>query len=407
MTLTDRRPIRSLPRNVWVVSLTSFLTDISSEMLYNLLPIFLFNVLGVRTAFIGLIEGVAEATASLLKAAAGWLSDRVRQRKRLAVIGYALSTLAKPLLYLVTSWMGVLLVRFLDRAGKGMRTAPRDALIADSVQDGDRGLAFGLHRAGDTAGAVLGLLAAFLLLRASPSAGLELTRSSFQIVVVASVIPAILAVLVLALGAREIVGGGAKPETFSLGELGGRYRWFLLVMAVFTLGNSSDAFLILRGQTLGLVVLEILGMMILFNLVYAALSTPAGALSDRFSRRRVLAFGMLLFAVVYLGFARAQEKWHVFLLMGGYGLYYGVSEGVARAFVADMVPATLRGTAYGIYHATLGVMSFAASLIAGILWQGIGQWEGFGPRSPFLFGTVMTVGALLLLLMMPTRDEVV
>jgi len=392
-----------LPRNVWVVTATSFLMDISSEMIMNLLPLFLFNVLGVRTAAIGAIEGVAESTASLLKMFSGWFSDKLGKRKELAVLGYAVSTIVKPFLYLATTWGGVLAVRFGDRVGKGIRTAPRDALVADSVDESQRGIAFGLHRAGDTAGAVVGIGIALLILLATQRGSVELSRGSFQFVVLASMVPAILAVLVLALGAKEtkIEGARARPPRLSLAGFDRRFKYFLLVIVVFTLGNSSDAFLILRAQNAGLTVPGVLGMMLTFNLVYAMVSSPVGALSDRFGRRRFLVIGWLLYAVVYLGFAKATAGWHTWALMGVYGLYYGMTHGVAKAFVADLVPPERRGTAYGIYSAAVGVMALPASLIAGVLWQGVGAWGGFGPGAPFLVGSALALVATILLVAMP------
>jgi len=390
-----------LPRNVWVVTLTSFLTDISSEMLINLLPLFLFSVLGVRTAYIGLIEGVAEAVSSLVKMTSGWLSDRLRVRKPLAVLGYAVSTLAKPFLYVATSWGAVLGVRFADRIGKGLRTAPRDALIADSIPESRRGFAFGLHRAGDTAGAVVGIGLAIAIILVSQSGAAELSRETFQTVVLISIIPAVLAVITLAVGAQEIepgMGIGSEKGSELLEETkddktrGGLmstnrlFRNYILIMALFTLGNSSDAFLILRAKTTGLSVVNILAMMMVFSLIYTIISAPAGALSDKVGRKRILMVGWALYVVVYLGFARASDGWHAWALMALYGVYYGLTEGVARAFVADLVPSHQRGTAYGILHAVIGLVALPASIIAGVLWQGIGAWSGFGPGAPFLFG---------------------
>jgi MFS family permease len=373
--------------------------DISSEMLLNLLPLFLFNVLGVRTAAIGAIEGVAESASSLLKMFSGWLSDKLGRRKSLAVLGYGVSTLVKPFLYFATTWSGVLAVRFGDRVGKGIRTAPRDALVADSVDERQRGIAFGLHRAGDTAGAVVGIGIALAILLATQRGAVELSRASFQMVVLASMVPAVLAVLVLALGAREtrVEGEKASPPKLSLAGFDGRFRFFLFIIVLFTLGNSSDAFLILRAQHAGLTVPGVLGMMLTFNLVYAVVSSPAGALSDRFGRRRFLVGGWLLYAVVYLGFARATAGWHTWALMAVYGVYYGMTHGVAKAFVADLVPPARRGTAYGVYSAAVGITALPASLLAGVLWQGVGGWRGLGPGAPFLAGSVLALVAALLL----------
>ncbi|MCD4690587.1 MFS transporter [bacterium] len=388
-----------LPRNVWIVTVTSFLTDISSEMIVNLLPLFLLNVLGVKTALIGAIEGSAETTASLLKLFSGWFSDRTGTRKWLAVLGYGISTVAKPFLYFAGSWGSVLGVRFADRVGKGIRTAPRDALIADSIDAKRRGIAFGLHRAGDTAGAVIGLGVALAVLLLVQKNSDILTRATFQIIVLISMIPAILAVIVLAVGAREtrIPAEHRSTPSFSLAGFDRRFKLFLVIMVIFTLGNSSDAFLILRAQNAGLSVAGVLGMLITFNLVYAAISSPAGALSDRFGRKRFLIIGWLLYAVVYAGFAAASRGWHTWMLMSVYGVYYGLTYGVAKAYVADLVPAERRGTAYGVYNAAIGITAFPTSLLAGLLWQGAGRWPGLGPSAPFVFGAGLSLVAVVVL----------
>jgi MFS family permease len=394
----QRIRLRDLPRNVWAVTATSCLTDISSEMILNLLPLFLANVLGVRTGVIGLIEGLAESTASLLKVFSGWLSDRLGRRKGLAVTGYAFSTIAKPFLYIVTSWWGVLAVRFADRVGKGIRTAPRDALVADSIDERHRGLAFGLHRAGDTAGALIGLLIALGVVWATQAGGMALTRSTFQTVVLISVIPATLGVLTLALGARDVPAADVRePPRLSLHGFEIGFRRFLAVVGLFTLGNSADAFLILRAQERGLNVLGVLGMLATFNLVYTLVSGPAGSLSDRVGRQSLLIGGWLIYGLIYLGFALAGAAWQVWALYAMYGVYYGASEGTARAFVADLVPSARRGTAYGVYNAAVGLAAFPASLIAGLLWQGAGAWSGFGPSAPFFFGAGLALLAVALL----------
>lgn len=400
--------IRDLPRNVWVVTVTSFLTDISSEMVINLIPLFLANVLGVRTGVIGLIEGVAETSASLLKVFSGWLSDRWGGRKWLTVAGYTLSTLAKPFLYVANTWGWVLGVRFADRVGKGVRTAPRDALVADSIDQRQRGLAFGLHRAGDTAGALLGLVIALLVVWLAQGSGLALTRATFQSVVLISILPAALAVLVLAVGARDVpvVRDAAHPPRLSLRGFEARFRGFLLIVVLFTLGNSSDAFLILRAQERGLSVLGVMGMLVTFNLVYTLVSGPAGALSDRVGRRRLILAGWLAYGLIYLGFALAGTAWQVWLLFTLYGVYYGMAEGASKAMVADLVRPEQRGTAYGVYHAAVGLTAFPASLIAGLLWQGVGGWEGLGPRAPFLFGATMALLAVALLVWWLPRGDI-
>jgi MFS family permease len=405
-TQNPPRKIRLHP-NVWVLSAASFLTDVSSEMLANILPLFLLNVLGVRTTVVGLIDGIAETTASLFKLYSGSLSDQMGKRKPLTVFGYALSTVAKPFLYFATTWAWVLGVRFADRVGKGLRTAPRDALLAGSVSPSQRGLAFGLHRMGDTAGAFTGLGIAALIIWSSQSGSTELTRSTFQQIVLASILPAILAVIILAIWLREApalserTGSAGQADTqTSFGRLGFIHQWsgldrrfrsFLIVVVLFTLGNSSDAFIILRGQERGLSVLQVMGMLLSFNAVYSLLSGPAGSLSDRLGRRRLLLGGWLVYAVVYLGFALARTGNQVWLLFGLYGVYYAMTEGTAKALVADLVPPQQRGAAYGMYHAAVGLAAFPASLGAGLLWQGLGSWGGFGPAAPFYFGAGMAL----------------
>ena len=385
--------MRKLPRNVWVVTATSFLTDVSSEMLVNLIPFFLANVLGVRTAVIGLIDGLAETTASLVKIASGALSDKLGKRKWLTVAGYGLSTLAKPFLFFANAWGWVLGVRFADRVGKGIRTAPRDALIADSVGKDQRGFAFGLHRAGDTAGAFLGLgIAAFIIWQTQSRTAL-LTVDTFKLIVLVSIVPAVLAVVVLALGAVEVTATskGAEKTRMSLKDMDARFKSFLFVMILFTLGNSSDAFILLRGQERGLSMLQVMGMALTFNAVYTFFAGPLGAWSDKIGRRTLILGGWLMYGLVYLGFAFSKTGWQVWILFALYGLYYAATEGVAKALVADLVPEAMRGTAYGLFNAAIGITALPASLIAGLLWQGFGSWLGFGASAPFFFGAAMVL----------------
>ena len=395
--------LSSLPRNVWAVSLTSFLMDVSSEMVINLLPLFLANVLGVRTNVIGLIEGVAESTASILKLFSGWFSDRIGGRKWLAVLGYGLSAFAKPFFYIAGSWGIIAGVRWADRVGKGIRTAPRDALVADSVSKEQRGLAFGFHRAADTAGAMLGLLIALGVVWLAQSSSLQLGVDTFRTIVLISLIPAFLAVISLAVLSKDVpISGRRDMPRFALRGLGRPFLAFLLIVGIFDLGNSSDAFLVLRVQERGISVMGILAMLATFNLVYTLISTPAGSLSDRIGRRRLIIGGWLVYALIYFGFALAQTGWQVWALYVVYGLYYGMAYGTSRAMIADLVPEALRGTAYGTYNAVLGIIDLPASLIAGVLWQGVGGWQGFGAPAPFLFGGALAlIAALLMVFWMP------
>ena len=310
------------------------------------------------------------------------------------LLGYALSTISKPFLYFATTWEWVLGVRFSDRFGKGIRTAPRDALLADSAKSDQRGLSFGLHRAGDTAGAFVGLAIAGLIIWLTQAGAAELERHTFQVIVLASIIPAVLAVLVLALGVKEVAVARKEKKdqpSLSWNALAKRFRVFLIVVVIFTLGNSSDSFIILLGQNRGLTVLQIIGMLMTFNAVYAILAGPLGSLSDRIGRQRLMLAGWTIYGLVYLGFALSHTGVQIWLLYGFYGIYYALTEGVAKALVADIVPQEQRGTAYGYFNAAIGFAALPASLIAGILWQFV------SPAAPFVFGAVLALLAGFLL----------
>jgi MFS family permease len=397
----DERPTAAdtkLPRTVWVLSVTSYLRDVASEMLVHLVPLFLANALATPTGIIGLIEGLAEATASVTKIYSGWLSDRLGRRKGLTALGYGLAALALVPLAVARSWPVVLGARFADRLGKGIRTAPRDALIADAVPAERRGASFGLHRAADSAGALTGLLVAAALVWRAQRGALLLDAATFRSIVAWALVPAGLAALVVVVGIREARRTRAgPPPRLTLAGLDHRFRRFLAVTVLFTLGNSTDAFLVLRAQAAGATVLEVLGMLAGFNLVYALAAGPAGALSDRWDRRRLIAGGWLLYAAVYVGFALAGATWQLWALYAAYGVYYALTEGVGKALVADLVPAERRGTAFGVYHAAIGLTALPASIVAGVLWQGAGGWPGLGPAAPFLLGGLLALAASLLL----------
>lgn len=395
-----------LHRNVWVASAASFLNDVSSEMLLNVLPLFLANVLGVRVWAVGVVEGVAETTAAATRLWSGWLSDRLRARKWLAVTGYAISTLARPFFLVAGSWPVVAAVRWADRVGKGVRTAPRDALLADSVPAERRGAAFGIHRAADTAGAVVGLLVTLAVVDALQGSGGTLQEGTFRALVLWSLVPAALGVVILAAAARDVPPPpeARAPPRFELRALGPGFGAFVAASALFELGNSSDAFLVLRAQERGLDVVGILWMLLGFNVVYSAVSAPAGALADRLPRKGVLLAGWALYAAVYAGFALAATATHTVLLFLAYGLYQGLAAGATKALLVDLVPAELRGTAFGTYHAVVGLLSLPASLLAGLLWEGIGPWGGFGPSAPFALGAALAgAGAVVLLVAVPGR----
>lgn len=394
--VNGRKRILGFSPNVFFLGIVSFLTDVSSEMIFTLVPLFLSNVLGTPVTYVGLVGGLSESTDAVLRIGSGWLSDRIRKYKSLALAGYGLSTLAKPFMYLAAGWGAVLAIRFGDRMGKGLRSSPRDALIAHSAPTGEMGRSFGWHRAMDTSGAVLGLAMAALVIYLVQGGGFELSLKAYRWLVVIGVVPAALAVLVLWRFVREAgnqpAGVSATGIGLRRGLLGGfdtRFRLFLVVMAIFSLGNSSDFFVILRAQNLEVPLVSVILMLVLFNVSYAVVALPAGTLSDRLGRRRLIALGWFIYAFVYLGFAVASATWQVWLLFAIYGVYHGIVEGIARAFVADLVPEGKRGTAYGLYHGVVGLALLPASLIAGWLWDTV------NPAAPFYLGAGLAFLAML------------
>jgi MFS family permease len=398
-------------RNVLLLGVVSLLTDVSSEISVTFLPFFLANVLGLKTAVIGLIEGVAESTASLTRLGSGWLSDRWRARRALVIMGYGLSALSKPFLYFANAWSTVLSVRFADRVGKGVRTSPRDALLAASAAKESRGFSFGFHRGADTAGAFLGLSVVALVIYLSQGWAAPLQELAFRRLVLVAVVPGFLAVLVL-LWVREIGPRRSAAEQSRHQEPGAqvgrgygrRFTLFLVAVGLFSLANSSDAFVLLRTQSLGLSVAAIALVLAGFNLVYSLVSPIAGRLSDRVGRPVMIELGWGLYAVTYLGFALARSAWAVWPLFALYAVYYGLAEGTARALVTDLVPDARRGTAYGLYGTVVGVTALPASLLAGLVWQGVGAWPGWGPSAPFVLGSALA-GAAAMVLVTATRGS--
>ncbi len=372
---------KTLPRNVWVLGFVSLLTDISSEMIHSLLPLFLVSVLGASVLTVGIIEGIAEATASVLKVFSGALSDYLGHRKGLAVFGYGLSTFVKPLFAIATSPTGVLIARFGDRLGKGIRVAPRDALVADATTPQERGAAYGLRQSLDTIGAFTGPLAAFVLMAAS--------GNNFRLVFWLALIPGFFAVALLAVGVREPKKNpSVNPKTNPLNwqalrSLGSGY-WILVAVAlIFNLGNSSEAFLLLRAGQVGIEASLVPLTLVVMNLAYSLSAYPAGILSDRFGRFGLLLGGFMLYALVYLGFAFVQTPWQVWVLFAFYGLHMGMSQGVLLALIADKVPTNLRGTAFGFLNLAVGLALLPASILAGLLWQASGSWATFIAGSSF------------------------
>jgi len=383
-------------RNVFFLGWVSFLTDVSSEMIFNVFPLFLSHVLGVGATFIGVIEGLGDSAATVLKVMSGWASDKLGQRKGLTTFGYVLSTVAKPFLLLATSGAAALVIRFFERAGKGIRTSPRDALVADSTTPETMGRGFGFHRALDTFGAVGGIAIAAAIIYFMQGWEMRLSLPSFEWLVIISIIPAVLAVLVLIFFVHEARASRPERKETGTAAAGGgfdrRFKIFLAIMVLFTLGNSADIFLVLRASDIGLSPLHILLMLIPLTLVYATTSYPFGRLSDRIGRKRVIIAGWGIYVLTYLGFALVSPTWHVIyviLLFAIYGIYYGAAEGVTRAFVADMVPKEKRGTAYGLYHGSIGLSLLLASVTAGVL------WEAVDPAATFFFGAAMAGMAMV------------
>ncbi len=380
-------------RNVFFTGLVSFFMDVSSEMIYPLVPIFLAGVLGVNMSMIGLIEGIAESTASLLKVFSGWLSDRTMQRKNLMLAGYAISTLSRPIMAMAGSWQQVLASRCTDRLGKGVRTSPRDAIIAESTESTHLGRAFSFHRAMDTLGAVVGPAITFALLGFFNND----YRKIFWLSMVPGVIAVILIILFIQEKKRQLKPEAERPK-LTLNHFDWKVKFFIVIAALFALGNSSDAFLILRAQQIGIPTLTIPIVYLVFNLVYSLSALPAGMAADRFGRKRIILLGFVLFAGLYYGFAVAKNISTIWILFGLYGLFMGFTEGVQKAFLATIIPPDFTATAFGVYAAAVGLAMLPASLIAGWLWDHV------SPAATFYFGaataslSAILFGVLMLLI---------
>jgi MFS family permease len=379
-----------LPHNVWVLSWVAFFNDMATEMSYWLLPQFLMGILGAGPMAFGLIEGAAETVSSFGRLLSGWLSDRLRRRKPLVVAGYTVANVVKPWLAVATSWGQVFCVRFADRAAKGFRGAPRDALIADSVSQTHRGAAFGLRQAMDTAGAVFGPLSALAVL--------PLFSGDVRKIFWLATIPGAVCILLVWFGVSEVrPAQTAKQGTLSTDQTN-PIRWnksvvvIMVAVGLFSLGNSSDLFLILRAQNLGVRAALAPGLGLLFNLVYTSLSWPAGKLSDRIPRRTLVVFGYFTYAAVYLGFSLVRGPQWVWFLFAAYGTYYAMTEGVLRAWIADLVPSSSRGSVFGVFNWLVGVAALPASLMAGWLWR------HYSPAAPFFVSALLSLAAALLLL---------
>ncbi|MGC8769761.1 MAG: MFS transporter [Brevinematia bacterium] len=384
-------------KNVLMTGFTSFFTDISSEMIYPLIQAFVSSILKSQAALIGpvlgLIEGIAESTASILKLFSGYISDRIKKRKILAIIGYSLSAVSK-ILFFIPYWFTVFTARIIDRIGKGIRTAPRDALISDSVSKDKMGKAFGFQRGMDFAGAFLGTLVSFLLIK-FVFKDLDSVRepAKFYPIFAIALIPALIGVIFLFFTKDVKVEKKAKLPTFNLKKYNKSLRVFFLAQFIFTLGNSSNQFLLLRSTNLGHSLSTITIMYLLFNLTTTIFSTPLGALSDKIGRKGLLILGYFMYAVVYTGFGivKPNSNWVLWILWIVYGLYYAMTEGLEKAFVSDLAPENSKATAIGFYHMIVGVTLLPASLIAGFLYS-------LNPVSPFLLGGILALINCIILL---------
>jgi MFS family permease len=364
-------------RNVFFAGVVSFFMDVSSEMIYPLIPLFLSNILGINKSVIGLIEGIAESTASLLKVFSGWFSDRIGNRKWLMAAGYGISTLSRPIVALATGWHHVMVSRFMDRFGKGVRTAPRDAIIAESTEKTHLGRAFGFHRSMDTLGAVVGPALAFLLL--------GIFSNNYRSVFWLSMIPGLIAVLLIIFFITEkkkvYIAHSERPK-LTIKHFDWKFKFFVLIATLFAIGNSSDVFLILRAQQIGIPIVMIPIVYLLFNLVYSLSAIPAGIAADRFGRKRVILVGFVLFAILYYGFAAAKDTTAIWVLFAFYGLFMGLTEGIQKAFLATIIPPDFKATAFGVYNTAVGFAMFPASLIGGWLWDNI------SPSATFYYGSI-------------------
>jgi MFS family permease len=393
------RRYKRLPRNVFAISLVSLLNDISSEIIYPLLPAFLLLTLNASAGVVGIIEGTAESISSLLKLFAGYFSDKRGKRKGFVVWGYALSSFVRPLLAFAGSWYQVFALRLIDRVGKGIRSAPRDAMIADAVTVKERGLAFGLHRAMDHTGATLGPLFGYLLVLWFAGDQVALTPGDFSSIFLLASVPALAAVIVVSFFVRESYKTAPRPEKdagpslpvkLSLRGFDGNFKGFLVIIAIFTLSNSSDAFLLLRAQSVGISVKELPLLWAVLHVSKVVSSLYGGHLSDILGRRRLIVSGWILYAAVYAGFAFVSNAISVWILFVVYGVYFGLVEGAEKALVADLVKPAQRGTAYGLYNLAFGITVLPASLLMGFLWD----WRG--PQTAFLVSAVLGATAAVL-----------
>lgn len=379
---------KKIPKNVFILGVVSLFNDIASEMIYPVVPIFLTTVLQAPVSIVGVIEGIAEGTASIMKFIFGYLSDRAQKRKIFVVVGYSMAALSKILIGLASSWVFVLFARFIDRTGKGLRTSARDSLLLQSANAGNKGFIFGFHRSLDSMGAVIGPIIALILL--------QIVHGDLRLVFLLAFIPALLSVILLVLAVSEKtknpITKKALPFNFSLKNLNPNFTFFFIVSIIFALGNSSDAFLILRSQNLGLTTTLVVFAYVLYNISQTVFATPAGKIADKIGARTVFAAGLIIFSVVYFFFGIIKSPTLIWILFPIYGLYIAFTDGVSKAYIAEFIQKKESGSYFGLYQMGIALASVTASVIGGLLWTVI------SPSATFFFGSFMAGLAFIILI---------
>ncbi|HBH12687.1 MAG: Major facilitator superfamily MFS_1 transporter [Clostridiales bacterium 38_11] len=387
--------------NVVFLGLVSFFADISAEMVYPIIPLYLTSVFGATPALIGIIEGIAESIASLLKVFSGYITDKYNNKKPIAFLGYATGLIYKIALIVASSWGGILGARIIDRIGKGIRTAPRDVMVSESVDRNRMGTAFGIHKALDMAGSAIGILIAYLLLSSENGA------FDYKNLFLISIIPALLSLAIIPFIKEKKENRTIKerePFWKNVKKLDAQLKLYLLVAFLFTLGNSSNAFLLLRAKSVGFNDTSVILLYFIYNITASLLAIPLGKRSDQVGRKRLLVAGYLVFAIVYIGFAFAYNKTFMIALFVLYGVYTAMIAGVERAFIAEISPQELKGTMLGLHSTIVGIALLPASTIAGVL------WTSFGAETPFVFGAFLSLAAAFVLIILmkggrPAREE--
>lgn len=383
INIDKEKKVLGIERNIFFIGITSFLTDTTTKMIYAIMPLFLMSI-GASKTEVSLIEGIAESTASVFKALSGWWSDKIGKNKPFMIIGYGFTAILSPLFSVVTSPLQVLIIRFSERVGKGIRTAPRDSLVAGSSSDSEKGKSFGFHKAMDNSGAVLGPLLAFAILSIFPG--------DYRKVFMLSILPGLLGLFTIIFFVKEAKKSKETlPKKIAFKDFSSKYYIFLGIAFIFTLGNSTDALLLVKANDSGIKALFIPLVYLIFNSVAVIFAVPMGVISDKFGRERIIIFGYMLYSIIYFGFGKTNNKILVILLFALYGLYSAATDGVQKALVSDLIDKNKKGTGLGIYNSLIGITLLPASLIAGILYDKVNN------SAPFYLGSVMALTAAILM----------